>query len=146
MASIKGKYKELENGCWEWTGSRFVGGRPRAARQGPNAYAHRVSWREHFGEIPDGLWVCHRCNYKLCVNPSHLYLGDVKINSADAARDGLYRVGQKHGRAKLSDDEMKEIREMKGLCISQQAIADAYGVNQTQISRIWLGQTWARVK
>lgn len=51
--------------------------------------AHRLSWALHFGKVPDGLFVCHKCNNKACVRPDHLYLATPKQNHSDAIRDGL---------------------------------------------------------
>jgi len=53
--------------------------------------AHRLAWRLFVGEIPQGLFVCHRCNNKACVKIEHLYLADNRQNQLDAWRDGLGR-------------------------------------------------------
>lgn len=45
--------------------------------------AHRASWIVHFGEIPKGKWVLHRCDNPLCIKPDHLFLGTAKDNTND---------------------------------------------------------------
>jgi len=45
--------------------------------------AHRVSWMVHFGDIPKDLWVLHKCDNPLCINPDHLFLGTAKDNTDD---------------------------------------------------------------
>lgn len=81
------KVKKTES-CWLWegaiTGSRygefFYNGKVRLA--------HRVSWMLHHGVIPQGLCVCHTCDVRLCINPTHLFLGTYKDNLQDASRKG----------------------------------------------------------
>lgn len=45
--------------------------------------AHRVSYEITYGEIPDGLFVLHRCDNPVCCNPSHLFLGTQSENAKD---------------------------------------------------------------
>ena len=80
--------------CWQWRGviaARYgyltVDGKPRRA--------HRVSWEIHRGAIPNGLYVCHRCDVPTCVNPCHLFLGTARDNNQDAAaKNRAFDVGR----------------------------------------------------
>src|SRR4029077_20972173 len=75
------------DGCW--LGTAAVAGKGDYGYfgfQGKIQRAHRVSWILTFGEIPDGLFVLHKCDTPLCVRPDHLFLGTQQDNVDDMAR------------------------------------------------------------
>lgn len=80
--------------CWEWGAAKRngygvigLGGR----RDGIE-YAHRWSYMSVHEFIADGMDICHLCNNRACVNPSHLYEGTRKDNMEQAARQGRVSV------------------------------------------------------
>lgn len=88
LAKIKQSCIITESGCWE---KRRV--KPKRYGHfrinGLLTRAHRAAWECANGPVPPGLYVCHRCNNKRCVNPDHLYLATHRQNCIDAGRDGL---------------------------------------------------------
>lgn len=144
------------DGCWLWTGAKGKRGYGDFRRHGRGSIgsraAHRVSWELHRGLIPDGLWVLHKCDNPPCVNPEHLFLGTDADNVADMWMKGRgsppplsIRAGEAHHMAKLTEDDVIDIRTALALGGTQRATAEAYGVTQGAISFIARGITWAHV-
>lgn len=75
--------------CWSWNGATNGHGYGLLNRgDGVPAKAHRVSWEIHFGPIPEGLGVLHKCDNPECSNPKHLFLGTQKDNARDMSNKG----------------------------------------------------------
>jgi hypothetical protein len=72
------------SGCWIWTAANKDG----YGRYSNSGYAHRISWEMHFGKIPAGMFVCHKCDNPPCVNPDHLFLGTNQDNVNDMRAKG----------------------------------------------------------
>ena len=134
--------------CWVWTASCFEDGYGVFNHRNGKR-AHRASWELHFGPIPDGMMVCHRCDNPPCVRPDHLFLGSGEENVAD--RVAKYRTsrGLRHaliasGR-KLSIEDVTGIKRDLAGGIPQKEIATRLGVVQQTISKIARGERWAHV-
>lgn len=129
-------------GCWLWKGSTDAYGYGQFCRRfsGKRIHkAHRVAWEKSKGPIPDGQQVLHRCDNPSCVNPEHLFLGTQLENIADMVGKLRNPKGEKHGSAKLSDDQIDAIR-LLGASMPQRKIAERFGVTQGHVSDILNGR------
>lgn len=76
------------DGCWLWMG-RTAGGYGRFDKPGRvSIAAHKWLWVELYGDVPDGLELCHRCDVRNCVKPGHLFLGTRADNMQDMIAKG----------------------------------------------------------
>lgn len=133
------------NDCWEWQGNRSARGYGRL-RSGSSPHgsflAHRVSWNLHFGPIPFGKCVCHRCDNPCCVRPNHLFLGSACDNIRDAMRKGRLAHGERNGQHRLTASQVRDIRASCRLGIPQKVLIAKYGVTSSTVSRIANGLRW----
>jgi len=127
-----GKVNKVENGCWLWTAYRMKNGYGLFRTPARNELAHRVAYRLFNGAL-DQRDVMHACDTPACVNPEHLSLGTRKENMQDAKRKLRMCVGELHGRAKLTNAQVKFAKTAPGL---QREIAEMLGVSQGHISFI----------
>jgi len=132
--------------------------------------SHRVSWALHNGEIPYGLFVCHKCDNHACVNPAHLFLGTHTQNLEDMKAKGRslkgrkkihsshlkgdahparripgWRAGSRNGRSVITEFEIPHIRAMIATGKSVRKIAEIYGVGDNVIQKIRTSRTWKHV-
>lgn len=141
LESLFWRYVNRSTGCWIWTGSTNKYGYGVISRHGK---AHRASWKIHNGEFDTSLCVCHKCDNPLCVNPDHLFLGTKKDNSEDMVRKGR-STATRNGRAKLTVNEVLEIRSRRTAGAANHELAVEYGVSAGLISKIMHRKAWASV-
>lgn len=127
--------------CWLWTGSI---GSARGYGQitlpgGLSTSAHRVSWMIHNGVIPADMHVLHNCDVRICVNPAHLRLGTNEENMADRDRKGRMPHGERCAAAKLTPDQVREIRASTE---PVKVLAERYGIHSAHVSKVRLGRKW----
>jgi hypothetical protein len=75
------KISKDEHGCWLWTAGRNSCGYGLFWYNGHYELAHRVSYSEHRGEIPEGLQIDHLCRVRSCVCPDHLEIVTSRENT-----------------------------------------------------------------
>lgn len=86
--------------------------------------------------------VAHSCGVRACCNPAHLRWASRSNNHADKVRHGTAQRGAKQNKAKLTEEQVREIRALEGQ-LSVYKTAKRFGVNPWTISNIWARQIWA---
>lgn len=136
------------NGCWLWTAGMFSDGYGAFSIGRKPHKAHRVAWELANGPIPLGMVMCHRCDTPACVNPAHLFPGTWAENSHD--RDAKGRTSRISGSdrwsSKLTEAAVLAIRTRYATGgVTQQALADEYGVSFQLISLIVNRKIWTHL-
>lgn len=139
-----------KNQCWEWTGatrSKIGYGHIQEGGKGSRTVsAHRVSYVLHYGQIPNGLIVMHKCDNPGCVNPEHLMLGTHKANIHDMIRKGrriiVAPLGIENGKAVLNETMVREIRASTE---PHAVIARRLGVSSGAVRGVRNGRTWKHI-
>jgi hypothetical protein len=121
--------------CIEHTGYCSPKGYGTLTRKGQFWLAHRWAWTQVHGEIPDGLFVLHKCDNPPCVNIEHLFLGTNDDNMKDMVAKG--RSKDCGSPRKLTEAQVEEIRHAEG---SQYEIAARYGVSPPYVYQLRAGK------
>lgn len=122
---------KTEDGCWLFTGSLVKGyGQFRVTGARRNTRAHKYSYELHNGPVPAGMFVCHRCDVRNCVNPEHLFAGTCQDNLRDAARKG------RQWNQRIGPEEAIQIRKLLAAGYTQKSVAEHYGLAQTTVGKI----------
>lgn len=129
--------------CWQWLASKRGDGYGQYYFNHRNQGAHRVAYQLAVGPIPNGKHICHKCDNKECVNPTHFYVSTNKQNHIDAGQRGLLRHGESHPLHKLTEKQVLAIRRRyKPHLVTMQMLATEYGVAMTCIQSVIEMRTW----
>lgn len=150
--------------CWIWTASTHVGYGWIGRDQDGSVQAHRIAMEWALGRpLTSAETVCHTCDNRLCVANSggpdtyvvdgvsylrrgHLFLATIPVNIRDAAQKGRSVKGERHGSAKLSEEDVTQIRALYAEGVhSQKTLAVRFGIEQTTVSQIILRKNWKHV-
>lgn len=134
--------------CWPWRGTfgtsgygsyKSLGGSMRAASREVYEMTH--------GPLSSEMVVCHSCDNRSCVNPKHLWAGTVKQNNHDRDAKGrqVGPKGETHPKARLTADQVREIRAMRAANRSYAEIRVKFPVTSSMIWQITTGRTWKSV-
>jgi hypothetical protein len=130
--------------CWLWSGGRVWshGGKGYGAlwHKGKCYLAHRLSWFIHNGDIPKGMFILHKCDNKLCVNPHHLYAGTHRDNMRDKVDRGQSGI-------KITKDHVSEIRKLYETgTLRLIDLAKEFGISTSQVWNVVRRKQWDHVR
>lgn len=112
-------------------------------KQRPMVLAHRTAYEMFVAPIPPGLFVCHRCDNRVCVNPRHLFLGTASDNNADRHFKGRTAHGNRKPNAKFTPSIVREIRaNVRSGRETQADVARRLCVDPSSVSNVVRGVTW----
>lgn len=130
--------------CLLWPYSHNSLGYGSVSVEGVTTYAHRIVCVEFNGE-PESvdLEAAHSCGNgnRGCVTGNHLSWKTRLENQADRVDHGTHIFGERHGRSKITEAQVLEIRSMKGK-MSQREIGLLFSLSQSHVSDIHRGEKW----
>lgn len=135
---------EDPDGCWIWGGSTNKKGYGRILVNGKCKSTHRLAWELAYGEIPEGMMVLHRCDFPPCCRISHLFLGTNQDNIDDRNAKGRQAKGERNGPAKLTEDQVLQIKQLAGK-VPQPQIAKMFNISVGVIGAIHGNRIWKHV-
>ncbi len=137
-----------DTGCWEWGGAKNSRGYGAVEIKGKMVYTHRLAASLFLGfDLSSNLCVLHHCDNRLCWNPHHLFVGTQQDNTLDmiAKGRGICFGGAGNGYAKLTDEDVIDIRKLVLEGTTQIDVAKEFGITQANVSLIVLRKTWAHI-
>lgn len=121
--------------CWIWIKAKNPKGYGKVGVNGKNRLAHRVSYSQTFGPIPDKMLVLHKCDNPSCVNPDHLFIGNNQDNMTDMSKKG-------RSNSKLTSKQVQEIRNHRQNGLSLSSIANKFSITLENVYYITKNKTW----
>lgn len=133
--------------CTLWPGARTTAGYGTFSENGRSVYAHRRALELSLGRpLAVGAKACHTCDTPACVNPNHLFEGTSKANAADMVAKNRQARGERHSQAKLTEQDVCEIRRRVASGETHRSVAPSFGVNERTINKIISGKRWGWLK
>lgn len=126
--------RDPATGCLNWTKAKSKGYGRFTVRRGVIMGAHRWIFGHLHGYFPET--VMHTCDNPPCVEISHLKAGTPATNRADCIAKGRQRFARK-----VSEEDAVKIRKAySGGGVTQDALAEVYGVSRSCVGWIIRGR------
>lgn len=136
-----------DGSCLVWRGARNETGYGLMAVQGRTKTVHRLAYETWVGPIPEGHVVRHKCDNPPCINPEHLETGTHVDNMNDMVTRNRTnpRRGESVGTSRFTEDDIRNIRSLYKVGVTQVEIGKMYQTHQGTISAIVLRKSWKHV-
>lgn len=129
--------------CLIWPYGKFSNGYGQIAlSRHKKALVHRRVCEIIHGPAPTPRHeAAHECGKAACCNPNHLRWATKLENHADRIAHGTTMRGEKQIFARLTESDVKRIRELRGV-VTQRELSKAFNVSQTTINYAQSGRNW----
>jgi hypothetical protein len=134
-----------EDGCMVWMRGKTAAGYGVLTYRNSRWYTHRLAWYLTYGDIPEKMSVCHKCDNPPCCNPEHLFLGTKKDNSQDMAEKDRSPHGERNGQSRLKEEDVRGIHELRLNGWTLDRIGKRYTIGIPSVYKIIVGQRWRRI-
>lgn len=146
--------------CWYWIGSTSGSGYGQFWNGERSMPAHLFLILIEGRKLLNGQEGCHKCDNKLCVRPSHIFLGTRTANMRDCVNKGRLnpqngcmamlkvrkpKLGSSNHESKLTESDVQMVKSIKPAYGFGRLIARKLKVSETVISGIWKGKRWAHI-
>lgn len=131
--------------CLIWPFGRDSYGYGRIELGEGSALVHRRACEEVHGAPPEepDIQAAHNCGngHLGCCNPKHLRWATRYDNSMDRIKHGTHNRGERHMMAKLTVDQVLEIRKLQG-SVGRAELAERFSVSTWNIDSIHKRTSW----
>lgn len=139
------KLRPGPRGCLLWTGGVDKDGygffcvslpRLEGKQQQVKVRTHRLAYELQHGSVPARLLVLHSCDTPACCNHEHLEAGNQLKNRRDAVNRGRVARGESHPRARLTEEQAREVIRLRKAGVSTKEIAGRFGRGVSTIQQV----------
>lgn len=136
--------------CWLWRGWRDKKGYGKFQHKNRTHSAHRyvallagLINEKQFNDT--AIHICHHCDTPPCINPSHLYAGNIRTNAKDKVKRARSLYNERNPKAKLTAENIQRMRNLFSSGSSYSTLAKLYNVNYSTVHRAINKVTWWRI-